>query len=155
MMETLIAFLQSGYGTLVGICTAAGVLWGGAKAVGALRVWVKKRIENHKARRAVPCETLALIKELRAEMDKLHTSLDEVKEQGKLSADAIATLQNKELMFAYDYYGVQHHKISTQQKTTLGLMLEQYRDDSGHNHIPSDWEERINSAPMVGEVVDG
>lgn len=153
-METLVAFLKSGYGALAAVCTAAGVIWGGAKAVGALRAWFAQKVENHRARRAVPGETLALMKELRAEMNRVHDSLDEVKAQGKLSADAIATLQNKELMFAYDYYGVRKHTLTVQQKATLGLMFEQYHNASGHNHIPSDWDERINSAPMAGEVMD-
>ena len=146
MIEQITAFLSTGYGFLAALCTALGVLWGGAKALGALRNWVRKRVEKVRQRREIPQKTLALLEDIRADMDNL-------KEQAKKTEKSVATLQNKELMFAYDYYGVRHHELPFYQKNTLERMRKQY-SDNGHNHIPEDWQERIDSAPMPGERED-
>lgn len=146
MIEQITAFLSTGYGSLAALCTALGVLWGGAKALGALRNWVRKRVEKVRQRREIPQKTLALLEDIRADMDNL-------KKQGDKTEKAVATLQNKELMFAYDYYGVRHHELPFYQKNTLERMHEQY-GQNGHNHIPEDWQERIDSAPMPGERED-
>ena len=143
MIEQISAFLSTGYGFLATFCTAIGVLWGGTKAVGALNRWMRKKVEKIRERRQIPQKTLALLESIRTDMDNL-------KEQGNKTEKAVATLQNKELMFAYDYYGVRHHKMPFYQKNTLERMHEQY-SENGHNHIPEDWQERIDSAPMPGE----
>ena len=147
MIERLLAFLDTGYGHIAALCTALGVLWGGSKALGALRSWIIKRIDKARERRNIPQRTLALLEGIRADMDDLKKQTDKTEQ-------AVATLQNKELMFAYDYYGVRHHELPFYQKNTLERMHQQY-GLNGHNHIPEDWQERIDSAPMPGEERDG
>lgn len=143
MIEQITAFLSTGYGAIAALCTALGVLWGGAKAWGALLGWLNKRIEKTKERREIPQKTLDMLTGIRTDMEGL-------KEQADKTEKAVSTLQNKELMFAYDYYGIRHHELPFYQKNTLERMHEQY-GQSGHNHIPEDWQERIDSAPMPGE----
>ncbi|MGN1367806.1 MAG: hypothetical protein ACI4WX_02985 [Aristaeellaceae bacterium] len=143
MIEQIVAFLSTGYGMIATLCTALGVIWGGAKVWGEFMSLLSKHIEKSKERREIPQKTLDTLKEIREDMEGL-------KEQADKTEKAVSTLQNKELMFAYDYYGIRHHELPFYQKNTLERMHEQY-GQNGHNHIPEDWQERIDSAPMPGE----
>ena len=63
----------------------------------------------------------------------------------------MATLQLKELNWAYMYYGIKHHPLPLHSKNSLKQMYEQYIASRRHNHVPADWPEKMNSCPIEGE----
>ncbi len=163
-MEELLA---TWYGKVSAFLGVVGVLWGGTKAFGALRKWVTREYEAHRNRWDAPrkmLETLEQmrrdqkerdsglqkqIEELNTRMGSMEKSLNSVQQRLRDNGDQIATMQNEKLNWAYAYYGCAHHPIPLQMKCSLEQMYRDYHTNQKRNHIPDDWEEKIDSAPVV------
>ncbi len=163
-MEELLA---TWYGKLSAFLSAVAVLWGGAKAFGALRKWIANQYEAHKERRDAPQKMLEAleqmkkdqeirdaglqkqIEELNGRMECMEKSLIDVQKGLRNNSDQIATMQNEKLNWAYCHYGRDHNPISLQTKCSLEQMYRDYHTNQKRNHIPDDWEEKIDSAPIA------
>lgn len=164
-MQTFVNFLTTWYGFLVAIGAALSLLWGIAKAVGALRVWLRKRYTERQEQLASPQKLLDAIAALRTELvaqneeqnrkiAALGEDVRRVEEAIDNNNDQVATLQLKELNWAYIYYGIKHHPLPLHSKNSLEEMYDQYKSSGRHNHVPADWTEKINSCPLEGEMGD-
>ena len=164
-MQTFVNFLTTWYGFLVAIGAALALLWGIAKALGALRVWLHKRYTERQEQLASPQKLLDAIAALRTELvaqneeqnrkiAALGEDVRRVEEAIDNNNEQVATLQLKELNWAYIYYGIKHHPLPLHSKNSLEQMYEQYTTGSKkkHNHVPADWTEKINSCPLEGEM---
>ena len=161
-MQVLTDFLTSWYGVAVALGAALSLFWGIAKAVGALRSWLHKRYTERQEQLASPKKLLDAIAALRTELvaqneeqnrkiAALGEEVRRVEEAIDNNNDQVATLQLKELNWAYIYYGIKHHPLPLHSKNSLEQMYEQYTTGSKHNHVPADWREKINSCPLEGE----
>lgn len=162
-MET---FLAAWYGKLSAFLGAVAVLWGGAKAFGALKKWCADKYGAYVSRRDAPAKMLAAMEQMKAEQDKrdaglqqqieklsarfgnMEQSIADVKKDILENGDQMATVQNEKLNWAYVYYGCEQHPIPYQTKCSLEQMYEDYHTRHMRNHIPEDWKEKIESAPV-------
>lgn len=155
-------FLSTAYGQVAAVVTGLGVVYGLITYYHKTKVWVNKKIEEHRERQAAPQKILDLIQKMREDSDKrddeMNDKLEHLKERMEcmenkldLNDEATATLQSEKLNWAYDHYGVKRNPISIQTKTSLQEMKRLYTL-RGHNHLPEDWSDRINNAPIIGEA---
>lgn len=89
-------------------------------------------------------------RQMAAQMTQVIHRLETVEGKLDLNDQATATLQSEKLNWAYYNYGIRRNKISLQTKVSLQLMKQLYTQ-RGHNHLPEDWDDRINNAPMIDE----
>lgn len=73
---------------------------------------------------------------------------EEIKGQLACIDEQVSTVQREKMMWAYTYYGLKHHPISLETKMSLEAMYDQYTNQGKHNHIPQDFKQRINTAPI-------
>lgn len=169
-MQKIVSFISTGYGALVALFAAAGVIWGGIKTFREIRKWISGLLQRHRERQSVPERTLAMVQCIQREQaakdemqrqwtDGITRRLDKFDERFDTLDKAISgvdsqvgTLQNEKMMWAYVHYGVELHEISIATRTSLELMYHQYREKGGHNHVPDDFIEVIRRAPLKESV---
>lgn len=166
VIEKIVSFISTGYGALVALFAAAGVIWGGIKTFQEIRKWISGLLQRYRERRSVPERTLAMVQRIQEEqaqkdvqqrqwmdevsgrLDKFEGLFDSVKESIVGVDSQVGTLQLEKMMWAYVHYGIELHEISIATRTSLELMYHQYRDKGGHNHVPEDFVEVIRRAPL-------
>lgn len=101
-------------------------------------------------------ETNESVKQLAKESKKtdseIKQQLAQIRGQIKCLDEQLGTIQREKMMWAYHYYGIKHHPISIETRMSLQAMYDQYTADNKHNHVPHDFKDKINSAPLDHEV---
>lgn len=72
----------------------------------------------------------------------------QLKSDMRINNDQTATVMLEKMMWAYHNYVLKHQKIPLDVQTALIEMATQYRTSGWHNHIPQDFEEKIQECEL-------
>lgn len=114
---------------------------GAVKTFEAVHDWVLKRAERK-------LEAQRRIESIDEKIDKIVQRLDEIDERLAQTDEQTATLQNEKLTWAYVHYGVKKNPISLDTRSSLERMYEQYAKSGRHNHVPTDFVDKLHEAPI-------
>lgn len=150
-------FFQSAYGVVAAIAGVVATLWGLCKGIGALRKWIKNALDERKKIREMPMLMLDKIDELEkrfddidSQMRTMNSGLAEVKVKLDANDEATATIMLEKMMFAYHTYVLQGEPIPLDVQTALTVMFDEYMKSGMHNHVPSDFKEKIMACQIKG-----
>lgn len=159
MLQSLSTVLNTTWGQFVSIAAGIGVIWGFAKAFGAFKSWIEARIKQREQRTKIPQKTLDMItcmkdtneqdmRKLNERFNMIQTDIIQLKKDLRTNNDQTATVMLQKMMWSYHFYALKQNKIPLDVRTALIQMAKQYRASGWHNHIPDDFQKKIQECEV-------
>lgn len=127
-----------------------GAIIGIIKGLQFIADLIKQKRRQRKQNKQMPERIMKSIALMTQQVSKVHSQIKNINEkitniQARLddNDDATSTVMLQKLMWAYDYYVINKNAVPLNVRTALVVMFEQYTQSGRHNHVPSDFVDRI------------